>query len=98
MGEKIQTWEMLMLDPLDPATTIAFRLLYSVRDFLAEPPVLSRASLRMRLTWFSKVWRRVLPGVGSSSSLCALWMTSITSSLAFLMVSWSDGGERREKG
>ena len=42
---------MLMLEPFDPETTIALRLLYSVRDFLAEPPVLSRASLRMRFTW-----------------------------------------------
>jgi hypothetical protein len=39
-----------MLEPLDPDTTIAFRLLYSVRDFFAEPPVLSRASFRMRFT------------------------------------------------
>jgi len=44
------TCEILMLEPLDPDTTIAFRLLYSVRDFLAEPPVLSRASFRMRFT------------------------------------------------
>lgn len=49
-GFQTQTWEMLMLDPLEPATTMAFRLLYSVRDFLADPPVLSRASLRILFT------------------------------------------------
>lgn len=40
-----------MLDPLDPETTMAFKLLYSVKDFLADPPVLSRASFRIRFTW-----------------------------------------------
>lgn len=39
-----------MLEPFDPETTIAFKLLYSVKDFLADPPVLSRASFRIRLT------------------------------------------------
>jgi hypothetical protein len=48
---------MLMFDPFDPETTIAFKLLYSVRDFLAEPPVLSRASFRMRFTYKRKQGR-----------------------------------------
>lgn len=39
-------------------------------------------------TWFSKVCLRVLPGVGSSSILCAFCITSITSSLAFLIAFW----------
>jgi len=39
-------------------------------------------------TWFSKVCLRVLPGVGSSSMLCAFCITSITSSLAFLIAFW----------
>ena len=39
-------------------------------------------------TWFSNVCRRVLPGVGSSSMLCAFWMTSMTSPLAFLIAFW----------
>lgn len=42
---------MLILDPLEPETTIAFKLLYSVNDFLAEPPVLSRASFRILFTY-----------------------------------------------
>lgn len=66
---------MLILEPLAPDTTIDLKLLYSDRDFWAEEPVLSRASLRMRFTWFSKVCRRVFPGVGSSSLLCAFSMT-----------------------
>ena len=66
---------MLILEPLAPDTTIDLKLLYSDRDFWAEEPVLSRASFRMRFTWFSKVCRRVLPGVGSSSLLWAFSMT-----------------------
>lgn len=69
------TWEMLILEPLAPDTTMDLKLLYSERDFWAEEPVLSRASLRMRFTWFSKVCRSVLPGVGSSSLLWAFSMT-----------------------
>lgn len=68
-GARLPTWEMLILEPLAPDTTMDLKLLYSDRDFWAEEPVLSRASLRMRFTWFSKVWRRVFPGVGSSSLL-----------------------------
>jgi len=75
----VLTCEMLILFPLEPATTIDLKLLNSDSDFCAKLPVLSRASFRMRLTWFSNVWRRVLPGVGSSSSLWALSITSITS-------------------
>lgn len=63
------TCEMLIFEPLDPATTMDLKLLYSDKDFWAEDPVLSRASLRMRFTWFSKVCLSVLPGVGSSSLL-----------------------------
>lgn len=66
---------MLILEPLAPDTTIDLKLLYSDSDFWAEEPVLSRASLRMRFTWFSNVCRRVFPGVGSSSLLCAFSMT-----------------------
>lgn len=66
---------MLIFDPLEPATTMDLKLLYSDSDFWAEDPVLSRASLRMRFTWFSKVCLRVFPGVGSSSLLCAFSMT-----------------------
>lgn len=66
-----------ILEPLAPDTTIDLKLLYSDRDFWAEEPVLSRASLRMRFTWFSKVCRRVFPGVGSSSLLCAFSMTCV---------------------
>ncbi len=40
-----------MSDPLDPATTMTLKLLNSVSERLAEAPVLSRASLRIRLTW-----------------------------------------------
>lgn len=69
------TWEMLILDPFEPATTMDLKLLYSDKDFWAEDPVLSRASFRMRLTWFSKVCLKVLPGVGSNS---LLWAFSIT--------------------
>ena len=73
------TCEMLILEPLEPDTTIALKLLYSDKLFWALPPVLSRQSFRMRFTWFSKVCRSVLPGVGSSASLWAFSMTSITS-------------------
>ena len=76
---QIQTCEMLILEPLEPDTTIALKLLNSDKLFCALPPVLSRQSFSMRFTWFSKVCRRVLPGVGSSSSLWAFSMTSITS-------------------
>lgn len=69
------TWEMLILEPLAPDTTMDLKLLYSERDFWAEEPVLSRASLRMRFTWFSNVCRSVLPGVGSNSLLWAFSMT-----------------------
>lgn len=69
------TWEMLILEPFEPATTMDLKLLYSDNDFWAEDPVLSRASFRMRLTWFSKVCLRVLPGVGSNSLLWAFSMT-----------------------
>ena len=55
------TCEMLILDPLEPAVTITLKLLNSERLFCALLPVLSRASLRIRFTWFSKVWRSVLP-------------------------------------
>lgn len=82
------TCEMLMLLPFDPDTTMAFKLLYSVSDFFAEPPVLSRASFRILFTWFSNVCRSVLPGVGSSSMLCAFWITPITSSFAFRIAFW----------
>ena len=75
LGAGLPTWEMLILDPLEPATTMDLKLLYSDRDFCAEDPVLSRASLRIRLTWFSKVCLSVLPGVGSSSLLWAFSMT-----------------------
>lgn len=66
---------MLILEPFEPATTMDLKLLYSDSDFWAEDPVLSRASFRMRLTWFSKVCLRVLPGVGSNSLLWAFSMT-----------------------
>lgn len=69
------TWEMLILEPFEPATTMDLKLLYSDSDFCAEDPVLSRASFRIRLTWFSKVCLRVLPGVGSNSLLWAFSMT-----------------------
>ena len=52
---KIHTCEMLIFDPFEPATTMDLKLLYSESDFCALEPVLSRASLRMRLTWFSNV-------------------------------------------
>ena len=45
------TCETLMSDPFDPATTMTLKLLNSVSERLAEAPVLSRASLRIRLTW-----------------------------------------------
>ena len=70
---------MLILEPLDPAVTMTLKLLKSDKLFWAELPVLSLASFRMRLTWFSKVCLRVLPGVGSSSLLCAFFITSMTS-------------------
>ncbi|KAH3803873.1 hypothetical protein DPMN_132143 [Dreissena polymorpha] len=65
----LPTWEILIFEPLDPATTMALKLLNSDRDFWALLPVLSLESLRIRFTWFSNVCRSVLPGVGSSSSL-----------------------------
>ncbi|VDO45844.1 unnamed protein product [Brugia timori] len=65
------TCEILILDPLEPATTIALKLLYSDKERCALPPVRSRASFSIRFTIFSKVCRSVLPGVGSNSSLCA---------------------------
>lgn len=71
------TCEMLIFDPLDPATTMDLKLLYSESDFWADDPVLSRASLRIRFTWFSKVCLSVLPGVGSSSLLWAFSMTCV---------------------
>ena len=40
-----------MSDPFDPATTMTLKLLNSVSERLAEAPVLSRASLRIRFTW-----------------------------------------------
>jgi hypothetical protein len=40
----------LMSEPFDPATTITLKLLNSVKDLLAEAPVLSRASFKIRLT------------------------------------------------
>ena len=49
------TCEMLILDPLDPAVTITLKLLNSERLFCALLPVLSRASFKIRFTWFSKV-------------------------------------------
>ena len=55
------TCEMLILDPLEPAVTITLKLLNSERLFCALLPVLSRASFRIRFTWFSKVCRSVLP-------------------------------------
>ncbi len=73
------TCEMLILDPFDPAVTMTLKLLKSERLFWALEPVLSLASFRMRLTWFSNVCLRVFPGVGSKSLLCAFLMTSITS-------------------
>lgn len=73
---------MLILEPLAPETTMDLKLLYSERDFWADEPVLSRASFRILLTWFSKVCLSVLPGVGSSS---LLWAFSIT---------WSQVGKR----
>lgn len=80
---RILTCEILILDPLEPDTTIALKLLYSDKLFWALPPVLSRQSFRMRFTWFSNVWRSVLPGVGSSASLWAFSITSITSFFKF---------------
>ena len=44
------TWDTLISEPLDPATTITLKLLNSVKDLLAEAPVLSRASFKIRLT------------------------------------------------
>lgn len=76
------TCEMLILDPLAPDTTMDLKLLYSDKDFWAEEPVLSLASLRIRLTWFSNVCRRVFPGVGSSSLLWAFSMTCTEGGMA----------------
>ena len=80
------TCEMLIFEPLDPAVTITLKLLNSERDFCALLPVLSLASLRILFTWFSKVCRRVFPGVGSSSLLWAFLITSITSLCVCLCV------------
>ena len=98
------TCEILILDPLDPDTTMDLKLLNSERDFWAEEPVLSLASLRILFTWFSKVWRSVLPGVGSNSSLWAFSMTSITwedgvvkAELHHLWMSWYDTEPTRIK-
>lgn len=78
---------MLIFDPLEPATTMDLKLLYSDRDFWADDPVLSRASLRIRFTWFSKVCLRVLPGVGSSSLLWAFSMTWQRKNFTFFIIS-----------
>lgn len=47
---KTHTCDTLISDPLDPATTMTLKLLNSVNDLLADAPVLSRASLSIRLT------------------------------------------------
>ena len=73
------TCEMLIFDPFDPAVTMTLKLLKSDRLLWAELPVLSRASFRIRFTWFSNVCLSVLPGDGSSSLLCAFLITSMTS-------------------
>ena len=49
-NESVCTCETLMSDPFDPATTMTLKLLNSVSERLAEAPVLSRASLRIRFT------------------------------------------------
>jgi len=41
------TWEILIFEPFDPATTIALKLLKSDKLFCAEEPVLSLASFRI---------------------------------------------------
>lgn len=47
---EILTCEMLILEPLEPATTIALKLLYSDRERWAALPVLSLASFKILFT------------------------------------------------
>lgn len=47
MELSIITCEILILEPFDPATTIALKLLKSDKLFWAEEPVLSRASFKI---------------------------------------------------
>jgi hypothetical protein len=41
------------------------------KDFSADEPVSSRTSFRILFTWFLNVCHSVLPGIGTSLSLCA---------------------------
>ena len=60
------TCETLISEPLEPATTMTLKLLNSVRDLFADPPVLSLASFKILLTMFSKVCLNVLPNKNST--------------------------------
>mmetsp|Transcript_60051 Transcript_60051/g.190768 ORF Transcript_60051/g.190768 Transcript_60051/m.190768 type:complete len:303 (-) Transcript_60051:1662-2570(-) len=77
--------EMLMKDPLDPAVTICFTLLFSERERCALLPASSRALLSSWLTLFSKDSTMVRPGCAGSCLACACWMRSRTFALAAAM-------------
>ena len=59
--------EMLRNEPLEPAVTVIFTLLVSSNEFCAELPALSRALLRIWLTFCSNDCSAVMPGCISSS-------------------------------
>lgn len=77
--------EMLMNEPLEPATTICLTLLSALRERSALRPDESRAWLSARVTFDSNDSRTVIPGSGSSRSSCAIVMIRSTSRLAVSM-------------